>query len=260
MGTKRDYYDVLGVGRTADAGTIKKAYRKLAKKYHPDTNKDNAEAEKLFKEVTEAYNVLSDPEKKKIYDRFGHDGLDPNGFNPYWDAQGGNMDDIFGDIFRDMFHRRQQSFRKKGEDYHTDIFVSFDEAAFGCDKILTISSPNQPGTQSLKVHIPAGIDSGKSVRLKGKGMPGTGGGEPGDMFLKVNVGEKPGYERNGMDVYTTAFIPFTTAVSAIYTFAPSIVPSVSAPFSMNFIFPVPEASLDARLIVYPFGNLRIVLK
>ena len=233
MGTKRDYYDVLGIGRTADAGTIKKAYRKLAKKYHPDTNKDNAEAEKLFKEVTEAYNVLSDPEKKKIYDRFGHDGLDPNGFNPYGNAQGstyqrtytnpnvsyqefhfqgGNMDDIFGDIFGDMFHRRQQSFRKKGEDYHTDIFVSFDEAAFGCDKILTYSSPDQPGTQSLKVHIPAGIDSGKSVRLKGKGMPGTGGGEPGDLFLKVSVGEKPGFERKGMDVYTTVFIPFITAV------------------------------------------------
>lgn len=222
MSAKRDYYDVLGIGRTADAGTIKKAYRKLAKKYHPDINKDNAEAEKLFKEVTEAYNVLSDPEKKKIYDRFGHEGLDPNGFNPYGNTQGGtyqefhfqggNMDDFFGDIFGDMFHRSRQSFRKKGEDYHMDISVAFDEAAFGCDKILTYSSPDQPGTQSLKVHIPAGIDSGNSVRLKGKGMPGVGGGEPGDLFLRVNVEKKPGFERKGMNIYTTAFIPFTTAV------------------------------------------------
>ena len=248
MNAKRDYYDVLGIGRTADAGTIKKAYRKLAKKYHPDTNKDNAEAEKLFKEVTEAYNVLSDPEKKKIYDKFGHEGLDPNGFDSYKTAQGGtyqraytnpngsyqefhfqsdNMDDIFGDIFGDMFHRGRRSYRRKGEDYHTDISVSFDEAVLGCDKILTYSSPDQPGTQSLKVHIPAGIDSGKSIRLKGKGMPGTGGGEPGDLFLDVNVGEKPGFERKGMDVYTVAYIPFTTAVFGGEVIVPTLTGNVS---------------------------------
>ncbi|MGN1167413.1 MAG: DnaJ C-terminal domain-containing protein [Lachnospiraceae bacterium] len=247
MSTKRDYYDVLGVGRTADAGTIKKAYRKLAKKYHPDTNKGDANAEKLFKEVTEAYNVLSDPEKKKIYDRFGHEGLDPNGFNTYGSTQGGayhrtytnpgesyqefhfqgNMDDIFGDIFGDMFHRGHQSFRRKGEDCHTDISVSFDEAVFGCDKILTYSSPDQPGKQSIKVHIPAGIDSGKSIRLKGKGMPGTGGGEPGDLFLRVNVLNKPGFERKGMDVYTTAFIPFTTAVFGGEVIVPTLTGNVA---------------------------------
>lgn len=263
MSAKRDYYDVLGIGKTADAGTIKKAYRKLAKKYHPDTNKDNPEAEKLFKEVTEAYNVLSDPEKKKVYDRFGHDGLDSNGFNPYGNsygnAQGGayqrtytnpngsyqefhfegsDMDDIFGDIFGDIFHRggksysghqdfrEKQSYRRKGEDYHTDITVTFDEAAFGCDKILTYSSPNQAGTQTLKVHIPAGIDNGKSVRLKGKGMPGIGGGEPGDLYLNVTVQEKPGYERKGMDVYTTASIPFTTAVFGGEAIVPTLTGNV----------------------------------
>lgn len=248
MSAKRDYYDVLGVGRTADAGTIKKAYRKLAKQYHPDTNKGDANAEKLFKEVTEAYNVLSDPEKKKIYDRFGHEGLDSNGFHSYGNTQsgtyqraysnpngsyqefhfqGGDMDDIFGDIFGDMFHREYRSFRKKGEDYHTDITISFEEAAFGCDKILTYSSPDQLGKQSVKVRIPAGIDSGKNIRLKGKGMPGAGGGEPGDLFLRVNVLNKPGFERKGMDVYTTAFIPFTTAVFGGEVIVPTLTGNVA---------------------------------
>ena len=126
MAAKRDYYDVLGVSRDADAATIKKAYRKLAKKYHPDTNEGNADAEQKFKEVTEAYEVLSDPEKKKLYDQFGHAAFDqnaqgagagqgygnfhgfggqsgPNGYREYH-FESGNMDDIFGDIFGDMFH------------------------------------------------------------------------------------------------------------------------------------------------------------
>ena len=126
MGTKRDYYEILGINKNADAATIKKAYRKLAKKYHPDTKQGNKEAEICFKEVNEAYDVLSDPEKKKVYDRFGHAGLDGNttGYNPYGNGfngsysgsyrdpngnyreyhfEGSNMDDIFGDVFGDMF-------------------------------------------------------------------------------------------------------------------------------------------------------------
>ncbi len=265
MSAKRDYYDVLGVDRSADEGTIKKAYRKLAKKYHPDTNSGDTKAEQKFKEVTEAYNVLSDKEKKKLYDQFGHAAFDgsgnaqgADGYQHYGDFSGfygggfngggfhsggftgndgsyheyhfesGNMDDIFEEMFGNIFHGsggkqygsgfqsgnfRQQgaNFRQKGADLRSEVSVTFDEAVFGCDKILKIQGADG-NTQSLQVHIPAGIDTGKTVRLRGKGMPGTGGGEAGDLLLKVKVGEKPGFKREGMDVYTTAYVPFTTAV------------------------------------------------
>ena len=265
MEAKRDYYEVLGVDRNADQNAIKKAYRKLAKKYHPDTNAGNPQAEQKFKEVTEAYTVLSDPEKKKLYDQFGHAAFDGtgagagaggytggayntgNGGYREFHFENGNMDDIFDDLFGDIFHGKNKggfsgsfhtgdgngfhqsyyggtggfgrggfgggSFRQKGSDLRAQTEVSFDEAAFGCDKIITFQDPSGSGSpQTLQVHIPAGIDSGKSIRLKGKGMPGTGGGEPGDLLLKVQVGTKPGFERKGMDVYTTVQIPFTTAV------------------------------------------------
>lgn len=259
MAGKRDYYEVLGVDRNADAAAIKKAYRKLAKKYHPDTNAGNRHAEQMFMEVTEAYEVLSDPEKKKLYDRFGHaafdgsagqgayggtdgaggfqgfngfQGFDGNGGYREFHFEGGDMGDIFGDLFGDFFHGSngfhgrggqgsgsgfyQSGFgdfggRQKGADLRAEVSVSFDEAAFGCDKVIRLQKEDgRP--QSLQVHIPAGIESGKSIRLKGKGALGTGGGEAGDLLLKVTVGEKPGFERKGMDVYTTVSIPFTTAV------------------------------------------------
>ena len=252
---KQDYYEVLGIGKQADEKEIKRAYRKLAKKYHPDMNPGDKVAEQKFKEVTEAYNVLSDKEKKKLYDQFGFAAFDEAG-NARADAgsgfyggaggqgfggqggfrsgsfhtgdgsgyqefhyEGGNMDDMFGDIFGNMFHggfggqkgyRQQASY--KGEDLHADITVGFDEAAFGCDKMIHIQAADGTGVQSLSVHIPAGIDDGKSVRLRGKGHPGFGGGENGDLLLKVHITPRAGYERKGMDVYTTADIPFTTAV------------------------------------------------
>ena len=266
MSVKRDYYDVLGVSRNADESQIKKAYRKLAKKYHPDTNAGNAEAEQKFKEVTEAYDVLGDKEKRKMYDQFGHAAFDqtagagagygnagagsggpgggfwrtyssggPGGGYQEYHFEGGNMDDSFGDIFGDIFNHgsgtggggrssrssgfggsgfRGGSFPQKGSDVHADVTVGFDEAAFGCDKVVRLQDPTgrSGGVQSLQVHIPAGIDTGKSIRLKGKGMPGANGGEAGDLFLKVTVAPKPGYERKGCDVYTTVSIPYTTAV------------------------------------------------
>lgn len=258
MSIKRDYYEVLGIGRNADAAQIKKAYRKLAKKYHPDTNQGNAEAEKKFKEVTEAYDVLSDEKKKKMYDQFGHTAFEQGGTSGYENYGGfgensartkhfwrtgngggyqeyhfeGDMDDMFRDLFGDMFHGKggstsygnsyggqfggfkREGFSQRGSDIQSDVSVSFDEAAFGCDKIIRFQDPydSRGGMKTLKVHIPAGIDTGKSVRLKGKGMPGTGKGEPGDLLLRVTVGMKPGYERKGADVYTTVRIPYTTAV------------------------------------------------
>lgn len=240
MKAKRDYYEVLGVSRQDDEKAIKKAYRSLAKKYHPDANTGNADAEQKFKEITEAYDVLGDSEKKKLYDQFGHAAFDDSfagagspGGNGYTDFnhtrdfsgfnfnsgdfngkkgsyrqyhfEGENMEDIFGDLFGD------RSFHSKGSDLNGSVGVTFDEAAFGCDKMIQLQGADGR-IQTLQVHIPAGIDSGKSVRLKGKGNPGIGGGASGDLFLKVMVGTKPGFERQGEDVYTTVEIPFTTAV------------------------------------------------
>lgn len=261
MGEMRDYYAVLGVERNADDSTIKKAYRKLAKKYHPDTADGNAQSEEKFKEVTKAYEILSDPEKRKLYDRFGHAAFDggsggEEAYGSYY-SQGDPFEDLFGrragsrtyyrtgdsgaysgmgadgsryeyrfegedmeDILKNMFGGGYgeggfgQNGSGSGSDLQAEISISFDEAAFGCDKVVRLESQDGTGKgrQSLKVHIPAGIDTGKSIRLRGKGMPGRNGGSPGDLLLKVNVGEKPGCERQGMDIYTTVNIPFTTAV------------------------------------------------
>lgn len=243
---KRDYYQVLGVQKGVDEKEIKKAYRKLAKKYHPDTNSGNKYAEQQFKEVTEAYHVLSDPEKRKLYDQFGFAAFDgsmgegnarnsqsagwnmnPGGFDygnhgsyREYHFEDGDMDEMFGDLFGDLFgNRSRQSFHggfgsrtasgQKGQDLQSEITISFEEAAFGCEKRFSFEGDQR---QSLEVHIPAGIDEGQSVRLKGKGYPGRGGMPAGDLFLKVHIAEKPGYTRAGMDVFTTEKIPYTTAV------------------------------------------------
>ena len=251
MAAKRDYYDVLGISRSADKGTIKRAYRKLAKKYHPDTNAGNAQAEEKFKEATEAYNVLSDPEKKKLYDQFGHAAFDgsgaygygsepgggtysyngPNGSFHEYHFEGGDMDDILKNMFGGGFSEGAGSgfhgfggfgkgfsgggnFRQDGSDVTAEIDVTFDEAAFGGDKVIRLSDAQGSNVagKSLKVHIPAGISDGKSIRLRGKGMPGVSGGKAGDLLLKVRVGKRPGFERKDMDVYSKVTIPFTTAV------------------------------------------------
>ena len=272
--TKRDYYDVLGISRDADAAAIKRAYRKLAKKYHPDSNPGDKTAEQMFKDVNEAYDVLSDPKKKKLYDQFGHAAFDETagygqsagagaggfgGFGGFGNGaggayrsgsfrsgdgtyhefhfEGGDGEDIFGDLFGNMFGGKGRTgsagfggsgfhgfgggngfsgsgFSDRGNDLNAEVQITFDEAVHGCEKTITIQNPNQPGSrpQTLKVKIPAGIETGKSIRLAGKGMPGTGGGAAGDLLLKITVGEKPGWTRKGMDVYTDVEVPFTTAV------------------------------------------------
>lgn len=269
MAAKRDYYEVLGVAKNASAAEIKKAYRKLAKKYHPDTNPNDRHAEERFKEVSEAYDILSDEEKRKMYDQFGHAAFSeggPGGFgaggNGYsYSRNNGNgyqefhfhtgdgnmnMDDFFSDLFGGAFKnggfggaafhgtgsrgsgygssgftdfRGSSGFGShfgggysgKGADLNADVDVTFDEAAFGGKKVIRLQG-SDGRVQSYEVNIPAGIESGKSIRLRGKGQPGAGGGEPGDLILKVNVQDKPGFHREGADVYTTANVPFTTAV------------------------------------------------
>lgn len=247
MAGKRDYYEVLGVGRGADEATIKKAYRRLAKKYHPDMNKDNPKAEEMFKEVTEAYNVLSDQEKRKLYDQFGHAAFDegfreqqsrdgtgfgggtfhfqgnPGGGYQEFHYTGDNFEDLFGGFFGHGFGeddpgngffgkrtRNTRSGKRQGEDAQAKITVSFEEAALGADKVIRFQN-GDGSTQSLQVHIPAGIDNGQKIRLKGQGMPGRNGGEAGNLLLEVEVQSKPGFERKGRDIYTTLSIPFETA-------------------------------------------------
>lgn len=285
MAQKRDYYEVLGVNKSATDAEIKKAYRKLAKKYHPDMNKDNPKAEELFKEVTEAYEVLSDKEKRKLYDQFGHAAFDEgagqggaygaggqgfgsgfggqgfrggfsggggfgnsgfggfgsgnfggggggsfhfngnsgDGYQEYY-YTGDNLDDIFDGFFGGS--RKGRSRSKDGEDVLAKVEVSFEEAALGADKVIRFRAPDG-SEQSLQVHIPAGIDSGQKIRLKGKGMPGQNGGGAGSLLLEVTVQSKPGFERKGMDIYTTVEVPFETAVLGGETIVPTLSGRVS---------------------------------
>lgn len=253
---KKDYYDILGVSRTASASEIKKAYRKLAKKYHPDSNEGNSVAAERFKEVNEAYDILSDEKKRKLYDQFGHAAFEEGASyqntqgNPFTEGFGGSfhsgysdgnvyheyhfedsqdmgdMEDIFRNFFGGGFRRgradsgfsyrssdfgNEHAHSNKGEDLHAQVEISFDEAVFGAKKLIRLRNDNGE-IQSYEVNIPAGIDSGKTIRLKGKGQPGIHGGEAGDLLLKVTVREKTGYRREGKDIYTTLTIPFTTAV------------------------------------------------
>lgn len=282
---KRDYYEVLGIDRNADDAAIKKAYRALAKKYHPDMNPGDAEAEKKFKEASEAYAVLSDPEKKRQYDQFGHAAFDGGmgGGAGGFDFSGMDMGDIFGDIFGDLFGggRRRSSASNgpmRGANLRAAIRISFEEAAFGCEKEIEITLKDEcttchttgakPGTnpetctkcggkgkvvytqqsflgmvqnvqtcpecrgtgkiikdkcpdcrgtgyiakrRKIKVSIPAGIDNGQSVRIREKGEPGTNGGPRGDLLVEVNVSRHPIFQRQDMNVYSTAPISFAQA-------------------------------------------------
>lgn len=255
--SKRDYYDVLGISKNATDKEIKSAYRKLAKKYHPDTAGGDEKSKKKFEEIGEAYSVLSDPEKRKLYDSYGFAAFDNggdasssggktsynnSGFDGYrtyysnFSTDSGDINDIFGDLFGGMFGGARSS--KKGSYFHFDsddygddsfwtrespynsysqksldvssnIDVSFDDAALGAQKRIQIHKENGQ-IATLQVKIPAGIEDGKSIRLKGKGN--SNGNLSGDLYLKVHIMPKEGFERRGIDVYTVAKVPFTTAV------------------------------------------------
>ncbi len=287
--TKRDYYEVLGVDKNADAAAIKKAYRTLGKKYHPDANPGDKEAEAKFKELSEAYAVLSDPDKRSKYDQFGHAAFDPNaggaggGFGGF-DFGGMDFSDIFGDIFGDMFgggSRRSRSAYNgpmQGANIRKGIRITFEEAVFGCEKELDVVLKDEcttcngtgakPGTQpetcpkcggrgqivyqqqsffgmvqnvqtcpdcrgtgkiirekcsdcggtgytqskkKIAVTVPAGIDNGQSIRIRGKGEPGTNGGPRGDLLVEVTVSRHPIFGRQDMNIFSTAPMSFAQA-------------------------------------------------
>ncbi len=286
MSEKRDYYEVLGVDRNADEAAIKKAYRQLAKKYHPDMNPGDENAKKKFEEATEAYAVLSDPQKRAKYDQFGMAAFDET-------AGGGsgfdytNMDDIndmFGDIFGDLFggafrnKSRSSNGPVQGENLYSSVRISFMDAVKGCEKEVSIVQKTEcptchgtgarPGTtpvvcpkcqgrgqivytqqsffgtvqnvqtcpdcrgtgkiirekcpdcygtgyksakKIISVSIPAGIDNGQSIRLRGEGNPGKNGGARGDLLIEVSVSADPYFARQGMDLYCTEDISFAQA-------------------------------------------------
>ena len=275
---KRDYYEVLGVSKGASEDEIKKAYKKLARKYHPDMNPGDKEAEEKFKEVNEANEVLSDPEKKARYDQFGFAGVDPSygagaGGGAYGGAGGfdfGDLGDIFGSFFGGGFggQRRNPNAPQRGESIRASVSVTFKEAAFGCEKDVTIQHVEncetckgtgcEPGTTAevcpechgsgqvrmqrqtmfgtmatstvcpncrgegkiihqkckacggtggvrrrKKVHvkIPAGIDNGQAISVRGQGDCGRNGGPAGDLIVGINVTPHPRLRREGPHIY-----------------------------------------------------------
>ena len=200
MTGKKDYYEVLGVSKNASDDEIKKAYRKLAVKYHPDKNPGDKEAEAKFKEINEAHDVLSDKQKRSRYDQFGHAGVGGAGGNPFsgggnpfgggfnYNGQtfnfdfggGGAFDDILGSLFG--FGAAGARRPRKGPDLQTTVTLTFEEAIFGTTKTVSVNS------EDLKVKIPAGIDDGMSIRLSGKGGPAPEGGSgPGDLYVRIRV-------------------------------------------------------------------------
>src|SRR5690554_1650228 len=236
----KDYYQVLGVAKGASEAEIKKAYRKLAVKYHPDKNQGNKEAEAKFKEVAEAYEVLKDPEKRKKYDELGanwkyyqQQGASPGGgYGGY--ARGGNpggssfqfegdLNDLFGggggnfsDFFQSFFgggyggNARGTSggagFAAKGQDYQTEANITLEEAYYGTTRLLELNE------KKLRIKIKPGVSDGQLLKIKEKGAPGIQGGPSGDLYIKVAVAAHPLYERKDSNLYKTIDIDLYTAV------------------------------------------------
>jgi curved DNA-binding protein len=218
----KDYYQVLGLGKDASPDDVKKAFRKLAVKHHPDKNPGNKDAEEKFKEINEAYAVLSDPEKKKQYDQFGSAGF----------HQRYSQEDIFrgfdvGDLFKDMGIGSEDIFsrifgghqprggygygggRQRGEDFTMELRISFREAFAGGEKRIAFMRNGK--REELAVKIPAGVDTGARLRIHGKGGEGAGGGTSGDLYLTIQVASEPLYTREGDDIILERQIRFSEA-------------------------------------------------
>lgn len=233
MMANKDYYDILGVPKNASDEEIKRAYRKLAMKYHPDRNPNKKEAEERFKEINEAYAVLSDSEKRKQYDTFGADGFRQR-FTQEDIFRGFDFDEIlsglfggrgrrefkfgggrggfdFGDLFGDSYGYQDLSrMPQKGEDIVYELSLSLEEVASGGEK--RISYRKNGKVEEVSVKIPKGIQEGKKLRLAGKGMEGKRGGPPGDLYLQISIREHPIFNREGDDLIVEKEISFSEAV------------------------------------------------
>ncbi|MEQ8334584.1 J domain-containing protein [Nisaea sp.] len=240
-----ELYEVLGVSRDASGDEIKKAYRKLAKKYHPDLNPGDRAAEETFKKLQAANNILSDPEKRKQYDagaidaegnetqqRYYRDYAGAGGDHPYRSSAG--YDDI-GDIFSDLFrsHARGRGaggadgadgaeFRMRGGDARYSIQVSFLEAVNGAKKRVTMSNG-----KALDLTIPPGLHEGQILRLRGQGMPGYGGGAAGDAYVEVHIAAHPGFRRHGNNIHSDLPITLHEAVLGAKVRVPTVTGAVT---------------------------------
>jgi len=220
--SNKDYYQILGLTKKASAEEIKKAYRKMAVKYHPDKNPGNKAAEDSFKEISEAYAVLSDPQKKAQYDQFGS-----SGFHQRYSQEDIFRNFDFGDIFKDMGYGSEDVFsriftggsqggtrfrtrKQRGEDFSMEIHVTFREAATGGEK--RVSFMREGTREDLSVKIPAGIANDAKLRIQGKGGSGSNGGPPGDLFLTIKVATDPVFTREDDNIVVERAILFSQAV------------------------------------------------
>ena len=236
---QRDLYATLDVDRSADSGTIRKSYRRLARKYHPDVKPGDSAAEARFKEISKAYSVLSDAEKRRNYDEFGvvslESGFDPEaarraresfgtqfgGGAPGGPAYGsteefhfGETDDLFGRIFAHRGGRARTRSAVRGADLETSIELEFLDAARGGERQLSFSPPSKGGRskrERLKVRIPPGVADGDRIRLANKGGKSPGGGPPGDLHLTVRVRPHAFFRREGRDLHVTVPISVSEA-------------------------------------------------
>jgi len=234
-----DYYKLLNVGKQATPDEIKKAYRRLALKYHPDKNPDDKAAEEKFKQINEAYAVLSDPQKRQQYDTFGSDAFSQRftqedifrdfdinsilrdlGFGG---LGGGDFGHLFGrgararsfgghntESFSDIFGRQySQHVNRKGQDLEYVLGTSLEEAYYGADKKIAIRKG--PHVDEIKIKVPPGINSGQKLRIPGKGHPGINGGPAGDLYITINVNPHSLFSREGDDIYIQKTISFSEA-------------------------------------------------
>lgn len=218
---QHDYYEILGLKKGATEEEIKKAYRKLAIKYHPDKNPGNAEAEEKFKEINEAYAVLSDPQKRAQYDQFGSSGFHQRfsqedifrGFDvgDIFKDMGFGTDDIFSRMFGGGFRHGGFGFtgaRQRGEDFTMELPITFREAYTGCEKRVAYRRDGK--REEIAVKVPSGVETGSRLRVAGKGGFGSAGA--GDLYLVVKVGGDPQFHREGDDIVVERNISFTDAV------------------------------------------------
>ena len=219
---KRDYYEVLEVSRTVTFEEIKKAYRKLARKLHPDLNPNDKEANKKFQQLNEANEVLGDPEKRKKYDQYGKDWQHAEQFEQARQAQQqrtgkekfsgdfseGEFSDFFASMFGDTsgggFRQRQTKFR--GEDYQAELQLNLTDVYKTHQQVLTVNN------KSIRITIPAGVENGQKIKIKGHGGPGINGGPNGDLYISFQIINTTKFRRDGNDLHTTVDVDLYTAV------------------------------------------------
>lgn len=216
-----DYYKTLEVPKTASQGDIKKAYRKLARKYHPDLSPNDKQAEKKFKEINEANEILSHPENRKKYDQYGKDWkqaeeFEKSGYNPNQHQrsarhyQDGNSEGDFSQFFQSMYGndstKRRAASRFRGEDLNAQLQLTLKEAYSTHKQTITVNSKN------IRIAIPAGVENGQVIKIPGHGGNGINSGPNGDLFITFSIANDPDFKRDGSNLYTNTQLDLFTAV------------------------------------------------